>query len=604
MLADISRGEPSARPPHPVSNGSRASTSAETGTMPGASRHGRGRAGSGPEEAYFGHSREEVSRILIQALHDLGHHEAAAMVEEDSGYQVESPDVVAFRQAVLSGSWVKAEEVLCGKTGDGRGGLVLAPGADRDTMRFRLRQQKFLELLEQRETARALAVLRNELTPLCQQQHQALHLLSRFLMCQDADDLRTKANWDGANGQSRRVLLSQLSESISPSVMLPDHRLATLLDDVKRSQMDRCLYHTSPDAPSLCVDHSCPRSRFPSRIMAEFSTPNTGSGRMADEVWHVRFSPDGKRLASCGSEDFACVWDVERLTLITQLHGHMRRDIGSLAWSPDSKHLVTCGWDHTARVWNTDTGECIRILGDFNTPVSSSVWTSDGQTIITGSFDKKMSICEWNLRGERLHTWKAPYRTEDLALSSDERWLVAMDDQKHIHVYSFPTREHLYDYEFNARLTSLTISRDNNFLLVNKADGEAVLMDLETRRVMQRYAGHRGGQYTIRSDVGGANENVVVSGSEDGRICFWHRSTGLLIQDLEGHSDSCNVVAWSPVDPCMLASGGDDGRIRIWSNAERVRAATAAAPAASSSRHTNGTSNRNSMGLGKSVSAG
>lgn len=170
----------------------------------------------GRQSAYFGHSREEVTRILIQALTDLGYHAAADSVSRQSGFQVESPDVVAFRGAVLDGSWTKAEELLCGKSSPGGGrtpgsGLVLAPKADRNAMRFRLRQQKFLELLERRETIRALAVLRNELTPLCSGQQQTLHLLSRFLMCQDAEDLKSQAGWDGADGRSRHILLAQLS---------------------------------------------------------------------------------------------------------------------------------------------------------------------------------------------------------------------------------------------------------------------------------------------------------------------------------------------------------------------------------------------------------
>lgn len=158
---------------------------------------------------YFGHDREEITRILIQALDDLGYHAAAQSVGEESGFEVESRDVAAFRQAVLDGDWSRAEELLWGK-GSEEDGLVLAPDADRNTMRFWLRQQKFLELLEQRETARALAVLRTELTPLVSEQHQTLHLLSQFLMCEDAEDLRTKANWDGANGRSRHILLTQL----------------------------------------------------------------------------------------------------------------------------------------------------------------------------------------------------------------------------------------------------------------------------------------------------------------------------------------------------------------------------------------------------------
>lgn len=226
MLTEFEKGEPSSRASRVVSNGSGAggeqplagsSTALKTqlDTAMHSSKLNGGPAGV-QQESYFGHNREEVTRILIQALNDLGYHAAADNVGEESGFQVESPDVVAFRQAVLSGSWSRAEELLCGK-GSGasgqvsRNGLVLAPGADRNTMRFRLRQQKYLELLEQRETSRALAVLRNELTPLCQEQHQTLHLLSRLLMCQDTDDLRNRANWDGAGGRSRQVLLAQLS---------------------------------------------------------------------------------------------------------------------------------------------------------------------------------------------------------------------------------------------------------------------------------------------------------------------------------------------------------------------------------------------------------
>ena len=226
MQAELSSQEPSGGASRAVSNGSRAaegesagaSSSAMHATHPGAVHTVR--ANGAPaglrRPDYFGHSREEVTRILIQALNDLGYHAAADSVSDESGFQVESPDVVAFRQAVLSGSWARAEELLCGKAAAGHGqasgnGLVLAPGADRNRMRFQLREQKFLELLERRETSRALAVLRNELTPLCAEQHQTLHLLSRLLMCQDAEDLRLRANWDGADGQSRHVLLAQLS---------------------------------------------------------------------------------------------------------------------------------------------------------------------------------------------------------------------------------------------------------------------------------------------------------------------------------------------------------------------------------------------------------
>ena len=65
-----------------------------------------------PTSDYFGHSREEVTRILIQSLMDLGYHRAAEQLQKDSEYTLEVPEVSEFRKAVLRGEWNKAERLL------------------------------------------------------------------------------------------------------------------------------------------------------------------------------------------------------------------------------------------------------------------------------------------------------------------------------------------------------------------------------------------------------------------------------------------------------------------------------------------------------------
>jgi len=67
-----------------------------------------------PRGDYLGHDREEVTRILIQALGDLGYVKAAAMLEDESEYALESPYVSSFRHAVLKGDWNGAEKLLEG----------------------------------------------------------------------------------------------------------------------------------------------------------------------------------------------------------------------------------------------------------------------------------------------------------------------------------------------------------------------------------------------------------------------------------------------------------------------------------------------------------
>lgn len=180
-----------------------------------------------PNTPYFGHDREEVTRILIQALSDMGYHSAAQSVSKDSGYELESPTVAAFRTAVIQGSWTEAEQFLFGAAtaadaqDQSGNGLVLVEGADRDAMRFCIRQQKYLELLELRDYRQALSVLRTELTPLSQDAKK-LNFLSPLLMCQSADEVKTKADWDGAGGQSRYHLLSSLSSKCGHSYVSGD----------------------------------------------------------------------------------------------------------------------------------------------------------------------------------------------------------------------------------------------------------------------------------------------------------------------------------------------------------------------------------------------
>lgn len=152
---------------------------------------------------FFGHNREEVTRLLIQGLYDLGYQGAADRLSQESGYEVESPSVAAFRHAVLQGEWLEAESLLFGSAlaDDGGGvsisrgdlhphaGLEFADGVDFDELKFQMREQKYLELLEARDLGNALMVLRQELTPL-NQDTAKLHHLSRYVSSARSQGLR------------------------------------------------------------------------------------------------------------------------------------------------------------------------------------------------------------------------------------------------------------------------------------------------------------------------------------------------------------------------------------------------------------------------------
>lgn len=229
------------------------------------------------------------------------------------------------------------------------------------------------------------------------------------------------------------------------------------------------------------------------------------------------------------------------------------------------------------------TGEIIRTLSRFGEPVSSCVWAVDGQTFVTGCLDKERNLCQWNLNGEMVYDWGRSHRIQDLAVSPNGNRLVAMDNEDHIHVYNFVTRELEYEMDMKVKLSSISISANSRYLLVNKTDGEARMLDLDTREPYREFAsGNKGGKFVIRSAFGGANESFVITGSEgtfeqfnkdifhllilieEGNVYIYHKEKGSLVEKLDGHkSGCCNGVSWNPTNSCMFASAGDDNKVRM-----------------------------------------
>ncbi|KAG5654118.1 hypothetical protein H0H81_007170 [Sphagnurus paluster] len=259
------------------------------------------------EDSYI--DREEFVRLVIQSLRDVGYIESAATLEAESGYVMEEPEVHDFRQCILDGSWVKAEAALMR--------LGFADDEGLWEAKFLISQQKYLELLEAKKTTLALHVLRHELAPMNVDSDQ-LHTLSSLMMCAEPDDLRQRAEWDGASGTSRRQLLNSLQRYIPSSIMIPQRRFVTLLDQAHAHQRQQCLYHNSPSdsiAFSLYTDHHCSKSAFP-RITTTILEVHT------DEVWNMEWSHDGRYLATASKDKTAIIWRCTVCFCLSRV-GHM-----------------------------------------------------------------------------------------------------------------------------------------------------------------------------------------------------------------------------------------------------------------------------------------
>ena len=269
--------------------------------------------GRSDETLAAGFRRSDVVRLMTQCIQGLGYSGAASRLEEDSGILLLAQPVSQFRQGVLEGQW------------DLMDGLVDEMQLNSDCRAhvcFLIYRQKYLELLEEGSLPEALCCLREQLAPLQAQitaqepaesstsatDHNALRELSCYLMCGHIEELKSRAAWDGAQGSSRHTLLQELQRHIPPSLLLPDNRLLTLLQQAVLWQTSQCFDQQSSctsSSSSLFEDFSCSRNVIPRETHHILE-------KHSDEVWYVQFSHNGELLASASKDNVVIVWDVRR----------------------------------------------------------------------------------------------------------------------------------------------------------------------------------------------------------------------------------------------------------------------------------------------------
>ncbi|KAF9202396.1 hypothetical protein BGZ49_007430 [Haplosporangium sp. Z 27] len=518
-----------------------------------------------------GFSRHELVRLMVQSLQSLGYKKSAQELETESGFQLESPAVTRFRESVLNGNWEELEQLT---------EKLDLDASHEISVKFLIREQKFMELLEARQTKNALIVLRSELTPL-NQNMERVHTLTSYMMSSSAEDLRQRANWDGADGSSRQKLLSALQKYISPAIMVPENRLETLLKQATELQIKNCVYHDSRNtANSLYSDHICDKAGIPS-VSRQVLVGHV------KEVWYISFSHNGRYLASASEDSRIIIWDLETFELLTSLEGHTSQ-VSRCAWSPDDTHILSAGFDKTVKLWELQVMLTATLKSTYqrhSDDVTCLGWLPDGERFVSGS-EKNLFLM--NTAGDVIRSWQFPVR--DLAISANGKSLVVMGGIM-IRIINLEDMNEISKLEETDGITAISLSKDGQYLLVNTTSKPAQfpmqreihLWSLSEGRIVRKYSGYKQGRFVIRSCFGGWDEQFVISGSEDSKVYIWHRDNGNLIQTLDGHSRPVTVVAWSPTHPSMLASASDDHTIRIWgtlddAEGDRVRTLNGSSP--------------------------
>ncbi|KAI5958761.1 hypothetical protein CANMA_004178 [Candida margitis] len=181
-------------------------------------------------------------------------------------------------------------------------------------------------------------------------------------------------------------------------------------------------------------------------------------------------------------------------------------------------------------------------------------------------------------------------RINDLAVTPDGRFLITANNDKKLLFYRIPdvfndesTTRKLACINLRGRLTSCSVSSNGKYVLINSAPEELQVWDISPLLhnnppiLYRKYIGHSQSTYIVRSSFGYLNEDsgeeeLVLSGSDDGYVYFWKLHTGQLITRVKAHVDLCNAVDWNLHGSVVRSndygklwgSVGDDKLVKIW----------------------------------------
>ena len=110
----------------------------------------------------------------------------------------------------------------------------------------------------------------------------------------------------------------------------------------------------------------------------------------------VAYSPDGKRLAAGGRDNFIRIWDMGNLDKPPLAFAAHNGHVYCLDWTRDGQRVISGGFDHLVRIFDARNGREIHRFDGHQDMVKTLKVSPDGNMVAAGGFDGLTLV--WDLR--------------------------------------------------------------------------------------------------------------------------------------------------------------------------------------------------------------
>jgi WD40 repeat protein len=278
----------------------------------------------------------------------------------------------------------------------------------------------------------------------------------------------------------------------------------------------------------------------------------------------VKFSRDGKRLASSSGDRTARLWDVATGNELHRFEGH-GGEVRGLDLSADGKWLVTGGDDKIIRLWDVESGKELRQLRGHTYELYAVAFSPDGQLVASGGGDCTVRV--WEVAtGKPIRHFQGRQTVRSVVFSPNGKLYAASDMDGVLRLYETATGGLVHEMRQADAASGIAFAPDGTVLAsAGSENGGIYRWDVATGKELRQEPGHRG--RVDRVAVSPDGKLIASAGREPG-IRLWSAATGEELGQLPTKEGRFLALAFS-ADGKVLASSAAEWVIRLWDPVRR-----------------------------------